>query len=56
VVFERGHGKIEGDKNADGVWIPRESGESWILWSPPPALADIAVDELNVTMCSFALV
>jgi hypothetical protein len=29
--LERGHGISGGVKNADGVWIPKESGEQWLL-------------------------
>lgn len=47
--FERGHGISSGSKNADGIWIPTETCEQWFVWAPPPAAADVAVDELNVS-------
>ena len=47
--FDWGHGLKGGEKNADGVWIPKESGEKWFLWAPPPAAADVVVDEMNVS-------
>ncbi len=42
-----GHGTITGSKDAFGVWIPQEMGPSWLIWCPPPAIADLAVDELE---------
>lgn len=47
--FTRGHGIEAGAKNADGVWMPRESSEVWKLWVPAPAAAEVAVEELNTS-------
>ena len=44
--FLRGHGVQGGAKNSEGLWIPEESKERWYLWMPPPAIADVALDEL----------
>lgn len=44
--FDRGHGFQGGIRNARGHWLPRETGEQWLLWAPPPAAADVAVEEL----------
>jgi hypothetical protein len=29
------------------VWISTEIKEGWFMWHPPPALADVAVEELE---------
>jgi hypothetical protein len=44
--FDRGHGYQNGGKNKRGIWLPTEMNESWLLWCPPPAAADVAVEEL----------
>jgi hypothetical protein len=44
--FDRGHGCRGGSKDSNGLWIPLESGETWLLWAPPPAAADVAMEEL----------
>jgi hypothetical protein len=44
--FNRGHGYVHGSLNKRGLWFPIETGEPWVLWSPPPAAADTAIDEL----------
>ena len=45
--FERGHDLVEGgSRNVESHWIPSfESGT--FIWSPPPAAADVAVEELR---------
>lgn len=47
--FVKGHGTSKGMKNQDGVWMPGEISEGWFIWHPPPAIADIAVEELEIS-------
>ena len=44
--FVEGHGIVGGKKDARGVWIPThaEGGKAY-LWSPPPVIADVALEE-----------
>lgn len=44
--FTRGHGMIGGNKDSHGIWIPDHApnGETY-LWSPPPIVADVALEE-----------
>ena len=45
--FVEGHGIIGGERNAHGIWIPKHEPRSSIhLWTPPPAVADVALEEL----------
>ena len=44
--FERAHDIVGGSKNADGVWIP-EYREATYIWTPPPAAALVAVEQLR---------
>jgi hypothetical protein len=44
--FVRGHGIDGGTYDNHGLWIPTATSESWMLWSPPPAAADVAIEEL----------
>ncbi len=45
--FERGHDLVEGgDKNVEGHWIPKTKSGKFV-WTPPPAAADVAVEELR---------
>lgn len=45
--FEEGHGIAGGDKDSHGIWIPKhEPGGNVKLWTPPPAAADAALEEL----------
>lgn len=44
--FERAHDIVGGSKNADGVWIP-EYREATYIWTPPPAAAQVAVEQLR---------
>ena len=44
--FKRGHDISGGVKNVDGVWIPTYQPASFV-WSPPPAVATIATEELR---------
>jgi hypothetical protein len=43
--FDQGHGITGHTRTSSGVWLPtREVGTH--LWSPPPAAADVAVEEM----------
>jgi hypothetical protein len=45
--YERGHGVTGGSKDKRGVWIPsHEPAGQTHLWTPPPAAADAALEEL----------
>ncbi len=45
--FERGHDLLPGgERNVEGHWIPSISPGKF-LWLPPPAAADVAVEELR---------
>lgn len=43
--FEKGQGAVGGQVGPDGIWIPLHE-EGTHLWSPSPAAADVAVEEL----------
>ena len=44
--FVEGHGIVGGKKDARGVWIPTHAGGGKAyLWSPPPVIADVALEE-----------
>ena len=45
--FFEGHGLNGGKKTDIGIWIPEEAGRDWFLWVPPPAAADVAIEELT---------
>ena len=47
--YHRGHGLSGGAKNCEGIWMPRESEERWLLWAPPPAIAEAALEELSMS-------
>lgn len=47
--YECSHGLRGGRRNADGIWMPEEKDESWFLWSPVPAAAFTALQELGVS-------
>ena len=44
--FERGHDMSGGVKNVDGIWIPSYRPGTFV-WTPPPAAARIATEELR---------
>ena len=44
--FSRAHDIIGGEKNEDGIWIPTYQAGTYI-WTPPPAGAHIAVEQLR---------
>ena len=44
--FEQGHDIIGGAKNSDQVWMPEYKNGNYI-WAPPPAAADVCIDELR---------
>jgi hypothetical protein len=47
--FRRGHGLEGGAWNSDGLWIPTLAPDRWFLWSPPPAIAASALQELGIS-------
>lgn len=44
--YERGHDFDGGRKNFDGVWMPK-TRPGIFVWSPPPAAAEAAIEELR---------
>jgi hypothetical protein len=44
--FREGHGVEGGQKDKQGIWIPNHArnGQCY-LWSPPPVIADVALEE-----------
>jgi hypothetical protein len=42
--FERGHGILGGNLNSEGIWMPRETQDEWMLWTPPPGGAPAAIE------------
>jgi hypothetical protein len=44
--YDKGHGIHGGQYDSRGLWIPTPIEDSWLLWCPPPAAADIAINEL----------
>jgi hypothetical protein len=45
--FDVGHGLQFWVTDSVGMWVPGETSTSWFVWSPPPSLADVALDELE---------
>jgi hypothetical protein len=45
--FEQGHDQVGGQIRSDGFWCP-EFERGCYLWAPPPAAADVALEELPV--------
>jgi hypothetical protein len=44
--FNEGHGIVGGSRDRNGMWMPRHAPNSQAyLWMPPPALADVALEE-----------
>jgi hypothetical protein len=44
--YDKGHGIQGGHYDSRGLWIPTPIKDSWLLWCPPPAAADVTIDEL----------
>ena len=44
--FEKGHDIIGGERNEDNIWMPKYRSATYV-WSPPPAGAQIAVEQLR---------
>ena len=44
--FQEGHGIVGGEKDHNGVWIPKHApnGKAYV-WTPPPVIADVALEE-----------
>jgi len=47
--FTEGHGLCGGNRSIGGLWVPVESDDEWLVWSPPPAIADIAIEEIAIS-------
>jgi hypothetical protein len=47
--FTRGHGILGGEYDSGGQWHPTPTGESTFLWTPAPAAAGVAVEELALS-------
>jgi hypothetical protein len=45
--YDIGHGMDGGARDQFGTWVPHESSLEWQVWSPPPAIAEVALDELE---------
>jgi hypothetical protein len=46
--FTTGHGYHDGTPGAGGLWYPTAVTETLFLWTPAPAAASVAVDELTL--------
>ena len=45
--FDEGHGIVGGLLDDNSIWMPRYGkGERMFLWSPPPSIADVALEEV----------
>ena len=45
--YVKGHGIVGGERDHHGVWIPSHApGGQTLLWAPPPAAADAALEKL----------
>ncbi len=45
--FKEGHGFVSGTLDKNKVWIPTHAGKNKLhLWTPPPTVADAALEEL----------
>jgi hypothetical protein len=44
--FQEGQGIVGGERDHNGVWIPKHAtnGRSYV-WAPPPVIADVALEE-----------
>ena len=47
--FTKGHGWTTGSRNLDNVWTPTPCPDTWMLWCPPPAAAQAAINELSTS-------
>lgn len=44
--FFEGHGLVGGERNAEGIWMPRTMTHGHFIWTLPPAAAEVALEEL----------
>lgn len=49
--YGKGHGILGGTRNPDGLWVPTIANPKthMFLWAPPPAAADVAVEQLGLS-------
>jgi hypothetical protein len=49
--YGKGHGILGGTRNPDGLWVPTIANPKThvFLWAPPPAAADVAVEQLGLS-------
>lgn len=48
--FWEGHGLARSAKTrGTAQWVPTEHSHPWLVWSPPPSIADVALDELEMS-------
>ncbi len=46
--FQEGHRIVGGKKDARGIWMPNHTpNRKAYIWSPPPIIADIALEEYS---------
>ena len=44
--FRKGQGIVGGTKDSTGLWIPQHASDGKVyIWSPPPIIADVALEE-----------
>jgi hypothetical protein len=44
--YDWGHGYSGGKYSGRGLWMPHETDEEWLLWTPPPMATSAAIKEL----------
>jgi hypothetical protein len=47
--FTKGRGIDGGTYNSEGLWIPDEGSDKWLLWAPTPAAGAIVMQELSIS-------
>ncbi len=46
--YDKGHGHQGGRYTSRGLWLLTETHQEWLLWTPPPAAAGAALEELLI--------
>ena len=47
--YDKGHGHQGGRYTSRGLWLLTETHQEWLLWTPPPAAAGAALEELLIS-------